>query len=160
MAQQTLDTSESLLHYLIRSTLTMEHHSLEALDELHSAAKDSKVKKLFSHHADETKEQIANLEQVFALLEFDVSSAPSPASTGIKNQAAALLEKAEPPLHDVIAVMSALGNEHFEIAAYGGLILQTEALGAPDAAKLLQQNLDQETHTSEELRTTLQELLS
>lgn len=159
MSQQHLETAEDLLRYQLRSALTMEQHSLEALDELHAAAKDAKIKKLFSHHSDETREQIDKLEKVFDLLGISESTAPSPATTGIKNQASSLLEKAEPALHNQIALMSALGNEHFEISAYGGLILQAQALGAEEAARLLRNNLDQEVHTSEELHSALQEIL-
>ena len=108
MAQQKIENPEELLHYQIRSALTMEQHSLEALEELELAARDSKIKKLFSHHSDETREQIANLEKVFALLEYEQTTAPSPATTGIKTQAAALLDKADSKLHNQIAVMSAL----------------------------------------------------
>ena len=68
MAQQKIENPAELLHYQIRSALTMEQHSLEALEELELAARDSKIKKLFSHHSDETREQIANLEKAFALL--------------------------------------------------------------------------------------------
>lgn len=160
MSQRRLGTPEDLIRYQLRSALTMEQHSLEALDELHTAARDKKVKKLFSHHADETREQIANLERVFELLGVKRTSAPSPATTGIKNQASSLLEKAEPKLHNQIAVMSALGNEHFEISAYSGLMMQADALGMNDAVELLQDNLDQEVHTSEELQSTLQDLVS
>ena len=160
MSQRRLGTPEDLIQYQLRSALTMEQHSLEALDKLRAAAKAKKVKKLFSHHADETREQIANLERVFELLGVKRTSAPSPATTGIKNQASSLLEKAEPKLHNQIAVMSALGNEHFEISAYSGLIMQADALGMNDAVALLQDNLDQEVHTSEELQSTLQDLVS
>lgn len=160
MSQQHLETPQDLLRYLLRSALTMEQHSLEALDELHSAAKDTKIKKLFSHHSEETRDQISNLEKTFELLEIEQSSAPSPASTGIKNQAASLLERADAQLHNQIALMSALGNEHFEIAAYNGLVLQAQSLGATEAAALLKENLDQEVHTSEELDTALQEILA
>ena len=160
MAQQKIESPEELLHFQLRSALTMENHSLEALSELESAAKDKKVKKLFSHHSDETREQIANLEQVFELLGLKGSTAPSPATTGIKNQAASLLEKAAPKLRDQIALMSAMGNEHFEIASYSGLILQTDALGSGEASALLQANLEQERHTSEELYSALQEMLA
>ena len=158
MAQQKIENPEELLHYQIRSALTMEQHSLEALEELELAARDSKIKKLFSHHSDETREQIANLEKVFTLLEYEQTTAPSPATTGIKTQAAALLDKADSKLHNQIAVMSALGNEHFEITAYTGLVLLSESLKVADVAKLLQDNLDQEQHTSEELLSTLKEL--
>ena len=160
MSQQHLETPEDLMRYQLRSAMTMEQHSLEALDELHGAAKDKKIKKLFSHHAEETREQIANLEKVFALLGIEPSTAPSPASTGIKNQAAGLLEKADAALHDQIALMSAMGNEHFEISAYQGLIAQATSLAVTDGVQLLQDNLDQEQHTSEELHTTLQSLLA
>ncbi|MBK0419000.1 DUF892 family protein [Leucobacter sp. CSA1] len=160
MTQQNLETPEELIHFQLRSALTMEQHSFEALEELHSAARSSDVKHLFTHHADETKEQIANLEKVFQLFDFRESTAPSPATTGIKNQAASLIERTDPKLHDQVTLMSALGNEHFEISAYQGLILQAQALRAPDAVSLLQANLDQETHTSEELHDTLRDLLS
>lgn len=56
--------------------------------------------------------------------------------------------------------MSALGNEHFEISSYTGLILMTDSLDASDSVKLLTANLDQEVHTSEELRNMLKEMMS
>ena len=160
MAQQQITTPEELFQYQLRSALTMEHHSLEALHDLKEAARDAKVKKLFAHHTDETKEQVANLDKVFGLLDLNETTAPSPATTGIKNQAAGLLGRADAKLHNQIALMSALGNEHFEISAYNGLILQAQTMGASEIVSLLQANLDQEVHTSEELRSALQEMLA
>lgn len=160
MSQTNLASAEDLLRYQLRSALTMEQHSLDALDELQDAARDKKLKGMFSHHADETREQIDNLEKVFGQMGFEVSKAPSPATTGIKTQATGLLEKAEPKLHNQIALMSALGNEHFEIASYTCLILMAESLNASDSVKLLTANLDQEVHTSEELRRVLKEMMS
>ena len=55
--------------------------------------------------------------------------------------------------------MSALGNEHFEISVYQGLVVQAKALGEGDAKKLLKMNLEQEKHTSDELKTALKDLL-
>ncbi len=159
MVQQTLNTPMELLHYKLRTAMTMENDSLAALGELEQAAKSAEIKKLFRHHADETKEQLANLEQVFTLLELKQSTAPSPSTKGISRQAASLIERSAPKLRDQVAVASALGNEHYEISAYQGLILPAEALGATDAVALLQANLDQELHTSEELRETLQKLV-
>ena len=160
MVQQTIGTPEELFRFQLRSATTMENHSLEALAELKGAAKSKEVKDLFSHHSDETKEQIANLEQVFTLCEFGSSTAPSPATTGIKNQASSLIERVAPKLYDQVALMSALGNEHFEISMYQGLIAAAEALQVPDAVALLQANLDQEVHTSEELHRTRREILN
>lgn len=160
MTQNQLTTPEELIHYQLKSALKMEHRSLESLGDLEKAAQDKKIKKMFSHHADETREQIANLEAVFKNLGINQTTAPNPATTGIKNQATALLERTDKALHNQVVLMSALGNEHFEISTYSGLILQAMALKESDSVKLLEENLDQEVHTSEELLAELREQLS
>jgi len=160
MVQQKLETPEELFQFQLRSAATMEQHSLEALAELQSAAKDSAIKKMFSHHADETREQIENLNQVFQLLDWKQSTAPNPATTGISKQAVSLLDRTVGKLHNEVALVSALGNEHFEISTYQALILQARSLGSEDAVGLLSANLDQEVHTSQELLKALEELVA
>ncbi len=39
---------------------------------------------MFRHHADETKEQIRNLHEVFKLLDLKQTTAPSPSTKGIE----------------------------------------------------------------------------
>ncbi|MEV1131727.1 DUF892 family protein [Agromyces sp. NPDC049794] len=160
MVQRTLTSPTELLHFQLRTALTMENDSLAALGELAKAAKSPEIKKLFRHHAEETKEQIENLSSVFRLLELKESTAPSPSTKGISKQAASLLERSAPKLRDQVAVASALGNEHYEISAYQGLIAPATAMGLPDVVNLLRANLDQEVHTSEELQATLQKLVA
>jgi ferritin-like metal-binding protein YciE len=46
------------------------------------------------------------------------------------------------------------------MSAYQALIIPATALGALDAVALLQANLDQEVHTSEELQTMLQRVVA
>lgn len=160
MVQQTLESQTDLLHFQLRTALTMENDSLAALGELAKAAKSAEIKQLFRHHADETKEQLANLHQVFQLLELKESTAPSPSTKGISKQAASLLERSAPKLRDQVALSSALGNEHYEISAYQGLIVPASTMGLSEVVALLQANLDQEVHTSEELKTTLEKILA
>lgn len=159
MVQQTLDTPTDLFHFQLRTAVTMEDDSLTALGELADAATSAEVKKLFRHHADETKQQQENLTKVFAELEWKPTTAPSPSTKGISRQAESLLERSGGSLRDHAAVACALGNEHYEISAYEGLILPAEAMGWTTVAKLLRENLDQETHTSEELRSMLQKIV-
>ncbi|WP_102192969.1 ferritin-like domain-containing protein [Microbacterium aurantiacum] len=157
MSQTQLESPQDLLRYQLRTALTMEDDSLAALKELAGAARSADVKKLFRHHQDETKEQIENLRRVFALLELPESTAPSPSTKGISKQAQSLIGKSAPSLRDQVTLSSALGNEHYEISAYRSLIVAVTPVHA-EAARLLQDNLDQETHTSEELLTRLQEM--
>lgn len=158
MSQTTLETPADLIRFQLRTARTMEDDSLAALGDLAAAAPSSEVKKLFRHHAEETKEQIANLTRVCALLELPESTAPSPATKGISKHAHSLIERTAKPLRDVVTLSAALGNEHFEISAYESLIIAVGAAGHDEALALLQENLDQETHTSEELRTRLKEM--
>jgi Uncharacterized protein conserved in bacteria len=158
MATATLEAPIDLLHLQLRTALTMEDHSLAALGELKSAAKSAEIKKMFDHHADETKEQIENLHQVFKLLDLRDTTAPSPSTTGITRQAESLIGKSGPKLIDQVVLSCALGNEHYEISAYQSLIIPLQAMGMPDAVALLQANLEQETHTSEELRSMLEKV--
>lgn len=159
MATTTLESPTELLHYQLRTALTMEDHSLAALGELAKAAKSGDIKKMFTHHADETREQIENLHRVFELLDLRDSTAPSPSTTGITRQAESLIAKSGSSLRDQVVLSCALGNEHYEISAYEGLIIPLEAMGMPDAVSLLRANLDQEVHTSEELREMLQKVV-
>lgn len=160
MSQTNLQTPEDLLRFQLRTALTMEEDSLAALGELADAASSRDIARLFRHHADETKDQIENLRSVFGLLSLPASTAASPSTKGISRQARSLIERSDPALHDQVVLSAALGNEHYEISAYQALILSAGSLAAPDAVALLQDNLDQETHTSEELLTRLSELAS
>ena len=158
MATQTLDTPDELLHFQLRTALTMEDDSLAALGVLEKAAKSAKLKKMFKHHSDETKDQIENLHKVFKLLDFKQTTAPSPSTKGISKQAESLIKRSDDSLLDQVVLSSALGNEHYEIAAYKSLIIPVSKMGLADAAALLTDNLEQETHTSEELRAELERM--
>jgi hypothetical protein len=50
---------------------------------------------LFRHHQDETREQIANLEQAFAAFGCDVDDSPYPAIEGIEKEGKANVKKTD-----------------------------------------------------------------
>ena len=49
-------------------------------------------------------------------------------------------------------------TEHVEIAMYEALITKAQAMGADDVTALLEENLEQEKHTLEEVRLASQKL--
>lgn len=159
MAKLTLESPSDLMQYQLRTALTMEDDSLAALGELARAAKSKEVKDMFRHHAQETKEQIENLHKVISLLEFKDTNAPSPSTKGISKQAESLIGRSDATLRDQVVLSCALGNEHYEMSAYQSLIIPAAAMGASDVVALLQANLDQEVHTSEELQTMLERIV-
>lgn len=145
------DHANQLFEYQLGSALTMEHDSLEMLQELEAAARSVEVRGLFAHHQDETRHQIRNLEDAFGILGIKPSGSPSATTKGLMKEGRAMLAKTGEQLTDLVAVNAALGTEHFEISAYESLVIAAEAMGATDVERLLRENLEQERHTSEEL---------
>lgn len=158
MATRHFDQPEDLFEHQLRSALTMEHDSLGALKKLGGSARSKELKDLLSHHEDETREQIQNLERSFELLELEQKTAPSPATKALIRQGSGLLERSDRKLLDTVVVSAALGTEHHEISAYESLIIAAESMGLADVQSLLEHNLEQEQHTSEELAATARRL--
>lgn len=139
-------------------TLTMEHDSLMMLEELEQAADTAQVKKMFAHHAEETRGQIANIEKAFTLTEIAQDSKTSPVTKGLATQGKMLVAKTDGRLRDLAVLTAASGTEHFEIASYRSLITLAEHIGFDDAASLFGENLEQEEHTAKELEAALTDL--
>jgi ferritin-like metal-binding protein YciE len=145
------DNPQELFEYRLGSALTMEHDSLDMLRELETAAQSEEIKHLFAHHAQETQQQIANLEKCFSTLGVDVNDSPSPTTKGLAKEGSSLVSKTDPALLDTVVLAAALGTEHYEISAYQTLVTSAEAMGAREVVALLKENLQHEEHTSEEL---------
>jgi len=145
------DHSKDLFEYQLGSALTMEHDSLNMLRELETAAQSDEVKQLFAHHQGETQQQIENLEKAFQLLGTEPNDSPSATTKGLMKEGTSMIAKTDKSLVDNVALSAALGTEHYEIAAYESLVVAAEAMGAREVCDLLQANLEQEKHTSEEL---------
>jgi ferritin-like metal-binding protein YciE len=145
------DPKELFLHNL-GAALTMEQTVLEMLKTNEQKAQDAELKQQFSHHRQETEGQIRNLEQAFSALGSSPQTKPCPAIEGIQKEGQQMLKQVPEELLDAVVLKGAAETEHHEIAAYEGLIASAEAMGEQDVVALLQENLEQETHTRDEVR--------
>lgn len=130
----------------------MEHTLLEMLDKNAGEAQDETVKQLFRHHHQETQQHIADLEQVFEVFGWEVDDSPSPAIEGIDKEGKANAKKSDDVIVDSILLQAAVETEHHEIGVYENLIINARAMGNEEAAGLLQQNLEVEQHTLDEVK--------
>ena len=137
-------TPEEIFSYKLGSALTMEHDSLEMLEDMEKTAMRSELRELFRDHAHETRQQIENLRQCFASLGQEPNGTPSPATKGLAKDARSFVAKTDETLVDAVVLASALEAEHHEVAVYEILITQAKSLGAAGPAELLTQNLMQE----------------
>jgi len=145
-------TPEEIFSFKLGSALTMEHDSLEMLGELASTTPRPELRELFNSHAEETRQQIANLEQCFELLGEQVNDSPSPATKGLAKEGKSTISKTNSSIVDAVLLAAGLETEHYEIAVYETLVNAAGARGAKDVAKLLQHNLDQEIAASEKIK--------
>jgi ferritin-like metal-binding protein YciE len=84
-----------------------------------------------------------------------------PGIEGIKKEHDEFVAKEEPSTEvlDMFLTGAAARTEHYEIAAYTGLITMAKALGETDAARLLDENLKDE-RAALEMVTTISEKLA
>ena len=146
-----ISSPNELFTHKLGAALTMEQTVLQMLQKLEQTAKNPELKEQFSHHRDETQQQISNLQQVFSALGESPETQPCPAIDGLKQEGEEMISQTSDALTDAALLGGAAETEHHEIAVYDGLITHAEQLGHEDVVALLQENLDQEQHTLKEV---------
>jgi ferritin-like metal-binding protein YciE len=155
---EKLNSPQEVFHYKLGAALTMENKVLKMLGDLVESSQRPQLKQQFRHHAEETEQQIRNLERAFGLLGEEPDDSPCPAIEGIEKEGKANIKKANDEMVDAVILSGAAETEHHEIAVYEGLITEAEAMGKHDIAEALRQNLAQEQHTLEEVKQAAQQL--
>jgi ferritin-like metal-binding protein YciE len=153
-----LKTPRDAFTFKLGSALKMENKVLDMLEDLEQEAQHQELKQQFRHHADETRQQIRNIEQAFEALGEDVDDKPNAVIEAIDKEGKANIKMADDAIVDTVILAGAEATEHHEIATYEWLIADAEALGEERIVPLLQQNLEQEQHTLDELRQAAQRM--
>jgi ferritin-like metal-binding protein YciE len=149
MAMTSVD---DLLTEELRELLDAEKQAGRAYPKLMKAVASERLRKALDQHNDETKRQIERLEQVFEQLDVRPRGKACEAVRGLIEDAQDFVAKdLAPELLDVALVAAAQKMEHFEIAAYGSARAHAEALGLTEAARLLEETLEEEKAMDERL---------
>ena len=116
-------------------------------------ASDPELKKAFETHALETDIHVDRLERVFrAIGARPRRRATTEGLAGIIADADHLLKrKVDPNVRDAWLIATAQRIEHVEMSAYGTARTYAEMLALDDAARLLQETLEEERATDEKL---------
>lgn len=136
----------------LRDTYDAEKQLTKALPKLAKAASDPTLRQAFESHLEETRRQIARLEQVFESLDEKVRGKHCDGIAGIIEEGKAVMEEDfDETTMDACLIASGQRAEHYEMAAYGTLVAWATAMGHTDAARLLQETLDEEKAADEKL---------
>ncbi|MGE5617394.1 MAG: ferritin-like domain-containing protein [Candidatus Woesearchaeota archaeon] len=155
---EKLNSPTEVFSFKLGAALKMENTVLEMLGDLEEKSQREQLKQQFRHHADETRQQIRNLERAFSAFGEEPDESPCPAIEGIEKEGKANIKKADDSVVDAVILSGAAETEHHEIAVYEGLITEAEAMGKHEIVQLLRQNLEQEEHTLEEVKHATHEL--
>jgi len=129
----------------LRDSYDAEKQLTKALPKLAKAASNPKLRQAFEDHLEETRGQIERLEQVFELLGEKARGKHCDGIAGIIDEGKSVMEEDfDETTMDACLIASGQRAEHYEMAAYGTLVAWAEAMGHDDAAKLLQETLDEE----------------
>ena len=132
----------------LRDTYDAERQLTKALAKLAKAASSPDLKDAFSSHLEETRGQIERLEKVFEMLGKPARGVQCEAINGLIEEGKEVMEDfADSAALDAGILAAAQAVEHYEITRYGSLKTWAEELGMRDAAKLLDQNLQEEKKT-------------
>jgi ferritin-like metal-binding protein YciE len=149
---ERVETRQELFTHKVGAALKMENTVLEMLGKLEETAQRRELQEQFRHHAEETRDQIRNLEAVFAALGLEPDEKACPAIEGLEKEAQANIKMTDDRLLDAVVLAGAAETEHHEIAVYENLITQAETMDEQDIVALLQENLEQEQHTLQEVK--------
>lgn len=145
-------TLDDLFLDTLKDIYYAERKILKALPKMARAASSDELKSAFQKHKDETEGQIERLQQVFEILGKRAQGKTCPAIEGIIDEGEEIMEEFKgTPALDAGLISAAQAVEHYEITRYGTLKRWAEVLGKKDIVKLLDETLQEESKTDEDL---------
>jgi ferritin-like metal-binding protein YciE len=129
-----------------------ETQLIKALPKMAKAATSQDLAEGFEQHLEQTKEHAVRLETIFNELGEKPTGKKCKAMEGLVAEGAETIEeKASPAAKDAMLIAAAQRVEHYEIAGYGTVKTYANLLGEDEAARLLEQTLQEEVETDEKL---------
>ena len=148
----SMKTLQDLFWTEVKDVYDAEHQLTKALPKMAKAAASPKLKAAFEKHLQQTEGHITRLESVFTLLDRKPTRKSCKAMKGLVEEGSEVIEEdGDEAVKDAALIGAAQRVEHYEIAAYGTLRTFAETLSIQEAVNLLQQTLDEEKQTDENL---------
>ena len=147
-----MNTLKDLYLDELKDIYDAEQQISKALPKMAKEATNEELRAAVEQHLDQTQTQIERLEQIFEELGEKAKGTKCEATKGLIEEAKSLMEDAQDDdTRDAAIIAAAQKIEHYEIATYGTLRTYAELLGFDEQAELLQETLDEEKETDENL---------
>jgi len=146
----TARTLQDLFLLTLQDIYHGEKQILKALPKMAKNAASPELKQAFQHHYDQTEGQVERLQRVFELMDKSARGRTCEAIEGLVEEGKEVMSETQPgEVMDAGLIAAGQAVEHYEIARYGTLRSWAQQLGMQEAAKLLEQTLQEEKQTDE-----------
>jgi ferritin-like metal-binding protein YciE len=136
---------QELFHHMLMDVYYAEKKILKSLPKMAEKASSKTLADAFTRHQKETEIQVDRLTEVFGMISEKPKALTCQALDGLVAEAEEIMKEAKSDaVRDAGLLAAAQAVEHYEIARYGTLAAWAKEIGLKDAARLLQQTLDEE----------------
>jgi len=156
-----IDSLKTLLEEELKDIYSAEKQLLKAMPKMAKKASSTELKAALQEHLQVTERQIARLEDVFESLGKPAKSKTCKAMQGLLEEAKEIMEEdANEAVMDAGIIAAAQKVEHYEMASYGTVRTWARLVGAGEAARLLQETLDEEGDADKKLTALAESLIN
>lgn len=140
---------EKYFHDALKDIYWAEKALTKALPKLRKASTTEELKSAIETHLEQTREQIARLEEAFQLMGKKAQAKKCDAMEGLISEGEEAVESTEDGsmTRDVAIIVACQKVEHYEIATYGSLVQLARTMGNKDVANVLEATLKEEKET-------------
>jgi ferritin-like metal-binding protein YciE len=147
-----IDSLRKLYVEELKDLYSAEKQILQALPRMAKKAKNAQLKAGFEEHLRQTEGHVQRLEQIFEALGKSPRGKKCKGMEGLLEEGKEVMqEDMDDETRDAALIAAAQRVEHYEMAGYGTVRTYAMLMGEKDAAKLLQQTLDEEGQTDKKL---------
>jgi ferritin-like metal-binding protein YciE len=156
-----LNSFDDLFVEQLEDLYDAEQRLTKALPKMAQAARSTALKSAFQEHLRQTENQVSRLEQVFRIMGKSARTKTCEAMKGLVAEGEEVISAGgDPDVKDAALIAAAQRVEHYEIAGYGTARTFAQRLGRQDAARLLQETLDEEAATDKKLTSLAEQAIN
>jgi ferritin-like metal-binding protein YciE len=157
--QMSMKTPQDLFIHELSDIHNAEQIIVQMLGEAQGLVQNPQLKEGLRMHQQQSEQQAQRIQQIFQQMGAQPHPVQCHAVEGLYQE----LKEAQqmnpsPEVLEGLVVGGAAKTEHYEIAAYTGLIEKARAMGQSEAAQLLQQNLQEEQQMLQRVEQNAQQL--
>jgi ferritin-like metal-binding protein YciE len=156
-----MESLQDLFIDQLKDLYNAENQLVKALPKMAKASTSPELKTAFEGHLQETKGHVERLERIFDQLGTSPGGKTCKAMKGLIEEGSEMMdEDAEPEIMDAGLIAAAQRVEHYEMAGYGVVRTFAKLLGNEDAARLLQETLEEEGAADKKLTQVAERIVN